>query len=175
MFLSQSCSLFVRCDISTLTALIRGSMSSLVAICVCTTKEHVSYHLHALHYHLILSRELLLKECNVFLHGLRLCELDRCLPDAALVYPAKPAHHEHGSPCPCPSSPHTRRTGCLDHLDINVLNDSSEVCNRGDLTVSSTKPNVSKIGANLVALIFSCPEPCMGTLASSSSGPSTQA
>ena len=29
--------------------------SSLVAICVCTAKEHVSYHL-ALHYHLILTR-----------------------------------------------------------------------------------------------------------------------
>ena len=30
--------------------------SSLVAICVCKAKEHVSYHLHALHHHLILTR-----------------------------------------------------------------------------------------------------------------------
>ena len=30
--------------------------SSLVAICVCTAKEHVSSHLHALHFDLILTR-----------------------------------------------------------------------------------------------------------------------
>ena len=36
--------------------MVQGS-SLVVAICVCTAKEHVSYHLHALHYHLILTRQ----------------------------------------------------------------------------------------------------------------------
>ena len=34
----------------------RGSRELLVAICVCTAKEHVSYHLHALHGHFVLTR-----------------------------------------------------------------------------------------------------------------------
>ena len=60
LFFSLSCCVFLSCDISTVTVLIRGSRELpccffCLAICVCTAKEHVSDHLHALHYHLILS------------------------------------------------------------------------------------------------------------------------
>ena len=55
VFLSQS---FVSCDISTVTVSSVVQGSSLVEICICTAKEHESYHLHALHYHLILTRPL---------------------------------------------------------------------------------------------------------------------
>ena len=60
VFLSQSCSVFFSCDISTGTVLIRGSRELsccfvVLAICVRTAKN-VSDHLHALHYHLILTR-----------------------------------------------------------------------------------------------------------------------
>ena len=62
VFLGQSCSVFLSCDISTVTVIIRGSNKGAplllwcLAICFCTAKEHVSDHLHALHYHLILTR-----------------------------------------------------------------------------------------------------------------------
>ena len=61
VFTSLSCSVFLSCDISTVTVLIRGSRELLgcfvvLAICVCTAKEHVPDHLHALHCHLILTR-----------------------------------------------------------------------------------------------------------------------
>ena len=40
-----------------MTVLIRGSRELLLLqFCVCTANEHVSYHLHALHYHLVLTR-----------------------------------------------------------------------------------------------------------------------
>ena len=57
VFLSQSCSVFFTCDISTVIVLIRGSRElPLLWCCVCTAKEHVSDHPHALHYHLTLTR-----------------------------------------------------------------------------------------------------------------------
>ena len=61
VFLSQSCSAFSSRDISTVTVFIRGSRElpccfGVWQFCVCTTEEHVSDHLHALHYHLILTR-----------------------------------------------------------------------------------------------------------------------
>ena len=60
VIISQSCSVFLSCDISTVTVLIRGSIELpccfVVWQCVCTAKEHVSDHLRELHYHLILTR-----------------------------------------------------------------------------------------------------------------------
>ena len=61
VFLSQSWSVFRSCDISAVTVLIRGSRElpcclGVWQFCVCTAKQHVSDHLHALHYHLILTR-----------------------------------------------------------------------------------------------------------------------
>ena len=61
MFLSQSCSVFLSCDISTVIVLIRGSGE---LPCCCgvwqfvffSAKEHVSDRLHALHHHLIPTR-----------------------------------------------------------------------------------------------------------------------
>ena len=61
VFISLSCSVFLSCDISTVTVLIRGSRELpccfvVLAICVCTAKEHVSDHLQELHCHLIRTR-----------------------------------------------------------------------------------------------------------------------
>ena len=61
VFLSQSCSVFFSCDISTVTVLIRGSRELpccfwCLAICVCTAKDVASDHFLALHYRLILTR-----------------------------------------------------------------------------------------------------------------------
>ena len=52
VFISQSCSVFLSCDISTVTVFIRGSRELpccfvVWQFCVCTAKEHVSDHLHA--------------------------------------------------------------------------------------------------------------------------------
>ena len=60
VFLSQSWSVFLSCDISSDCPhpWFKGAplLPWCLAICVCTAKEHVSDHLHALHYHLILTR-----------------------------------------------------------------------------------------------------------------------
>ena len=59
---SLSCSVFLCCDISTVIVFIRGSRWLPccfvdLAICVCTAKEHVSDHLHALHSLLTFTRQ----------------------------------------------------------------------------------------------------------------------
>ena len=57
VFLSQSCSVFFSCDMSTVTDVIRGSRElTLLQFVFAQQKEHESDHLHALHYHLILTR-----------------------------------------------------------------------------------------------------------------------
>ena len=56
VFLSQSCSVFLSCDISTVTVLIRGSRELPFFGVWQFAKEHVSDHRHALHYHSILTR-----------------------------------------------------------------------------------------------------------------------
>ena len=66
VFLSQGCSVFLSCDISTVTVVIRGSRELHCCFVVwqfvfAQAKEHVSDHLHALHYHLILTR---LQHCD---------------------------------------------------------------------------------------------------------------
>ena len=56
VFISQSCSVFLSCDISTVADLIHGSRELPCWLVACTAKEHASDHLHALHCHLILTR-----------------------------------------------------------------------------------------------------------------------
>ena len=56
MFLSQSCSVFVSCDISTVTVLIRGSRELPCCNLCLHSKRTCIIPYHALHYHLILTR-----------------------------------------------------------------------------------------------------------------------